>query len=68
MPTPEDKVGVQRLLGMTNFVQRFAPQLSEITSPTRDLLKADTHFAWDPDIHGQALDKVKDTLSRASVL
>lgn len=37
MPTPEDKEGVQRLLGMTNFLQRFAPQLSEITSPLRDL-------------------------------
>lgn len=33
MPTPEDKAGVQRLLGMTNFVQRFAHQLSEIISP-----------------------------------
>ncbi|XP_061195310.1 uncharacterized protein K02A2.6-like [Saccostrea echinata] len=68
MPTPEDKAGVQRLLGVTNFVQRFAPQLSEITSPLRDLLRAETHFAWDPDIHGQAFDKVKDTLSRAPVL
>jgi hypothetical protein len=68
MPTPTNKAGVQRLLGITNFVQRFAPQLSEITSPLRDLLKAETHFAWDPDIHGQAFEKVKDTLSRAPVL
>lgn len=30
-------------------------------------MKADTHFAWDPDFHGQALSKVKDTLSRAPV-
>ncbi|XP_061194972.1 uncharacterized protein LOC133203143 [Saccostrea echinata] len=68
MPTPEDKAGVQRLLGMTNFVQRFAPQLSEITSTLRDLLRAETHFLWDPDTHGQAFDKVKDTLSRAPVV
>lgn len=51
MPIPEDKAGVQRLLGMTIFVQHFAPQLFEITSLLRDLLKADTHFAWDPDIY-----------------
>lgn len=64
MPTPEDKAGVQRLLGMTNFLQRFAAQLSKITSPLRDLLKADTHFSWDPDIHGQAFAKVKDTCAQ----
>lgn len=53
---------------MTNFVQRFAPQFPEITSPPRDLLKADTHFAWDPDINGKAFAMVKDTLCRAHVL
>ncbi|KAK3085724.1 hypothetical protein FSP39_007823 [Pinctada imbricata] len=68
MPTPKDKQGVQRLLGMTNFVQRFAPQLSEITSPLRSLLKSDVHFRWDEQVHGKAFQEVKKVLSQAPVL
>nr|XP_022296799.1 uncharacterized protein K02A2.6-like [Crassostrea virginica] len=68
MPTPKDKQGVQRLLGMTNFVQRFAPQLSEITAPLRSLLKSETHFRWDEDVHGKAFTDVKTVLSNTPVL
>ena len=32
MPVPTDKQGVQRLLGMVNYVQKFAPRLAEITT------------------------------------
>lgn len=32
MPKPEDRQAVQRLLGMVNYVQKFAPCLSEITT------------------------------------
>ena len=39
MPVPTDKEGVQRLLGMTNYIQRFAPRLVDATKPLRDLLK-----------------------------
>lgn len=60
MPTPEDKEGVQRLFGMTNFLQRFAPQLSEITSPLRDLafesrysLRMGSGFPWTSIIQSQ---------------
>lgn len=63
MPTTKDRQGVQRLLGMTNFVQRFAPQLSGITASLRSLLKADTHFRWDEDVHGKAFKEVKTVLS-----
>ena len=38
-PVPTDKEGVQRLLGMTNYVQRFANGLADATKPLRDLLK-----------------------------
>lgn len=58
MPTPTDKHGVQRLLGMVNFVQRFAPRLSTVTSPLRDLLKDENEFIWDESTHGKALDEV----------
>ena len=39
MPVPTDKEGVQRLLGMTNYVQRFANGPADATEPLRDLLK-----------------------------
>ena len=31
MPTPTDKQSIQRLLGMTNYLQKFAPRLSDTT-------------------------------------
>ena len=42
MPTPPDKQSIQRLLGMTNYQQKFAPRLSEITTPLRELTKIKT--------------------------
>jgi hypothetical protein len=38
MPPPTDEKGVQRLLGMTNYLQRYAPKLAEVTNP---LVRAD---------------------------
>ena len=68
MPAPTDKQGVQRLLGMTNYLQKFAPQLSEVTTPLRELTKNDTEFLWDEQVHGPALEKVKRIISTTPVL
>ena len=38
MPPPEDKHGVQRFLGMVNYVTKFIPKVSSITAPLRELL------------------------------
>ena len=46
MPAPEDKHGVQRLLGMVNYVAKFAPFVSEVTAPLRELLKKDVAWHW----------------------
>ena len=54
MSAPTDRHGVQRLLGMINYVQKFAPGLSELTAPIRDLLKSENQFMWDKDVHGNA--------------
>ena len=59
MPTPKDRHAVQRLLGMVSFVQRFLPNLSETTSTLRDLLKSDTLFQWDEQVHGKAFNAIK---------
>ena len=67
MPTLKDRQAVQRLLGMVNFVQRFLPNLSETTSTLRDLLKSDTLFQWDEQVHGKAFNAIKKILSESPV-
>ena len=53
MPAPEDKQGIQRLLGMVNYVAKFAPHVSEVTAPLRELLKKDVAWHW-TERHEQA--------------
>ena len=53
MPVPTDKLGVQRLLGMVNYVQKFAPKLAEITTPLRDLIKKGNELIWEEHVHGK---------------
>lgn len=38
------KQDVERLLGMLNYLQRFATDLSELTTSIIDLLNEDVHF------------------------
>lgn len=64
MPPPTDKGGVQALLGVTNYVHRFAPGLADTTKPLRDLLKKDSAFVWD-QTHEKALEEVKSILMQA---
>ncbi len=44
MPTPEDKHGLQRFLGMTNYLSKFIHRYSEITAPLRQLLRQDAEW------------------------
>ena len=61
LPVPEDKKGIQRLLGLVNYVGKFIPNLSEITAPLRNLMVK--NVSWqrgnEQDI---AFRKVKDIL------
>lgn len=68
LPTPEDKAAVQRLLGVVGYLQKFAPNLSEVAAPLRELVKKGIHFRWDKDVHGEALKKIKKILSEPPVL
>ena len=67
MPSPTSKQDVKRLLGMVNYLQRFAPKLSEITAPLRDLLKEQTCFKWDA-VQEVSLAAIKKVISEAPVL
>ncbi|KAK7105846.1 hypothetical protein V1264_017174 [Littorina saxatilis] len=67
-PQPEDKAAVQRLLGMVGYLQKFAPRLSEVAAPLRELVKKDVHFRWDENLHGKAFDEIKRMLTEPPVL
>ena len=68
MPTPSSKQDVKRLLGMVNYLQKFASNLSEITAPMRHLLKDGNQFQWDEQVQGRSFKQVKEILSAAPVL
>ena len=62
MPEPHDKEGVQRLLGMVNYVSKFVPNMSVITSPLRELLKKDVTWHWSVR-HAKAFEEIKTILA-----
>ena len=65
MPRPEDKQGVQRLLGMVNYVAKFSRDISEVTALLRELLKK--HVAWHwTECHEQSLVAIKKVLTETS--
>ena len=68
MPTPESKQDVKRLLGMVNYLQKFAPNLSEATAPMRELLKEENQFLWDEKVQGRSFKQVKQLIVESPVL
>ena len=67
IPSPTDKKSVQRLLGMTNFVQQFSPKLSEITEPLRQLIRKDTELCWNAE-HEKSFCEIRRLLSSSPIL
>lgn len=67
MPSPTDKLGIQRLLGTLNFLRGFIPDISTVTEPLRVLLRSDTQWHWGPE-QEDAITKIKDRLTSAPVL
>ena len=67
MPPPEDKKGVERLLGVISYVGKFIPNMSTVTHPIRELLRKDVQFNWSWE-QSDAFQKVKKLLSEAPVL
>jgi len=47
MPAPRDKAGVQRLLGMVQYLSKFLPNLSDMTKPLRELAQQDVEWCWE---------------------
>ena len=67
MPPPEDKKGIERLLGIVNYLAKFVPNMSTITKPIRELLRGDVEFQWG-ESQEKAFQEVKDVLTKAPIL
>ena len=67
MPNPTDVPGVQRLLGLAQYLAKFLPHLSDITKPLRDLTRNDTEWMWESS-QQNPLDTLKKAVASTSVL
>ena len=67
MPPPQDKKGVQRLLGMITYLGRYIPNLSDLTQPLRILINKENEFIWTHEQHN-AFVKIKLALKNDALL
>jgi len=67
MPAPTDKSGVQRFLGMCQYLGKFCHNLSETVLPLRDLTREDSAFLWSIN-HENALNFAKNLIASATAL
>ena len=67
MESPKDKAAVLRFLGMIAYIGKFIPNLSQRTSPLRELTKKTVDWHWD-NVHQECVDDLKKAISEAPVL
>lgn len=67
MQPPTSRGELETILGMVNYLARFAPRLSEINAPLRQLLKQDSEFLWDKN-HDKAFTQTKKLITDHPVL
>ncbi|XP_052750709.1 uncharacterized protein LOC116413695 [Galleria mellonella] len=67
MPIPKDRKGLERFLGMVNYLSKFIPNYSENVVVLRALLKKDVEWVWGPE-HTNAVNKLKCLITSAPVL
>ena len=64
MQPPQNRAELETVMGMITYLAKFAPNLSEVTSPMRKLLSSKALFSWD-SAQSEAFDKVKAILTRS---
>ena len=67
MPLPENVAGIQRILGMSQYLSKFLPRLSDITKPLRNLTHQDAEWIWD-EPQQSAFECLKQAVSATPVL
>ncbi|XP_062610827.1 uncharacterized protein K02A2.6-like [Saccostrea cucullata] len=64
MKPPENRNKLETVLGMVNYLSKFAPNLADTTSPMRQLLSKRSEFVWGP-AQEESFAKVKDIITRS---
>jgi transposase InsO family protein len=67
MPEPVDKQGVQRFIGMINYLSEFCPRLATAIRPLHNLPKQDMAFIWS-EVHSKAFQEAKQLITSAPCL
>ncbi|KAL6471877.1 hypothetical protein MHYP_G00205270 [Metynnis hypsauchen] len=67
MPSPTDVKGLQRLLGMVNYLSKFCEHLADDCEVLRQLMHKDAVWEWS-DVQENAFRKLKRTIATAPVL
>ena len=67
MNPPQDVKGVQRFLGMCNYLSRFTPNLAEIVKPLTELTHVNAVWSWSSQ-HDQAFKEAKRVIANATTL
>ena len=67
MPAPRDKTGVQRLLGLAQYLSKFLPYLSDLTKPLRELTQKEVEWCWG-ETQENAFRQLKEAVTRTPVL
>lgn len=62
MEQPKEKGELETILGMVNYLSKFAPMLSDINAPMPHLFKESSGFAWDAQ-HDKAFRKIKELVT-----
>ena len=63
MPSPTSKEELETVLGMATYLGQFAPNLSDVTAPLRDLTKKENAFIWDA-VSEKAYNSMKQLLCK----
>ncbi|XP_052797485.1 uncharacterized protein K02A2.6-like [Mya arenaria] len=62
MKPPKNKSELETILGMVNYLSRFAPNLADVTAPLRQLLSKEVEFCWET-AQSDAFDKMKQIIT-----
>ena len=55
---PTDIPDVRQILGITNYLAKFLPNLSDVSEPLQQLTRKENDFSW-CEIHDEALENIK---------
>ena len=67
MPTPANREGLQRFLGVVTYLSKFIPNMSQKSAPLRQLLQKDVEWSWG-QVEDDAFTSLKTAISSAPVL